>query len=64
MCHVIACVKRPVVTNKLTLKLSLLGAMSVFVWGLSYARALKRGITIIAEIALRQPGLDLPVNVR
>ncbi len=50
--------KTGIVSNKLTLKLVLLGALSVFVWGLyPYSRALKRGITTIAEFALREPGL-------
>ena len=47
-----------IVSNKLTLKLFLLGALSVFIWGLyPYSRALKRGIISVAKIALIQPGL-------
>jgi len=50
--------KTGIVTNTLTLKLVLLGALSVFVWGLyPYSSAFKRGITIIAEIAQKEPGL-------
>ncbi len=50
--------KTGIVSNRLTLKLVLLGALSAFVWGLyPYSRALKRGVCNIAEIALREPGL-------
>jgi len=50
--------KMGIVSNTLTLKLVLLGALSVFVWGLyPYSRALKRGIINISKIALRDTGL-------